>query len=142
MSERRNNFRAVLAEAREAELCVGRRRHPVSVVEESSGGLCVVAADEPPFPPGSKGELFTDDGDCLRVEVVHSCDSLGQYRVGLRRLDVDQRPSRRGRRRQTSPLIMLLGLTLGLYAGYAFRLEPVRGCLAQLPTVAGYLEQR
>ncbi|MGC3970613.1 MAG: PilZ domain-containing protein [Pirellulales bacterium] len=141
MSDRRNTYRAVLAEAREAELCVGRRRHPVSVIDESSGGLCVIAAEEPPFAAGEQGELFTDDGDCLRVELVNSRDLDGRYRIGLRRLDLDQ-PAKSSRyRRRTNPMVLLLGLTLGLYAGFAFRLEPVRDCLAQLPCVTNYLQQ-
>ncbi|MBA4020174.1 MAG: hypothetical protein C0483_23680 [Pirellula sp.] len=139
MSDRRNTYRAVLAEAREAELRVGRRCLLVSIVEESAGGLCASAADAPQFASGVEGELTTEDGDCLRVEVMHLENFNGTYRIGMRRLNADLRGRRMRGARSTSPLLLLVGLTIGLYAGFAAQVEPVRDCLATVPTLSRIL---
>ncbi len=139
MSDRRTTYRAVLAEAREAELRVGRRRLLVSIVEESAGGLCASAADVPTFAVGVEGELTTEDGDCLRVEIVHLESDNGMSRIGMKRLNADLRGRRMRPARSTSPLLLLVSITLGLYAGFAFQATPVRDYMANLPAISRIL---
>lgn len=139
MSDRRNTYRAVLAEAREAELRVGRRCLLVSIVEESAGGLSASAASAPTFAVGVEGELTTEDGDCLRVEIVHLESGNGMYRIGMKRMNADLRGRRMRPAHSTSPLILLVGITLGLYAGFAAQVEPVRDRLASVPGISRIL---
>lgn len=139
MSDRRTTYRAVLAEAREAELRVGRRCLLASIVEESAGGLCASAAEVPTFAVGVEGELTTEDGDCLRVEIVHLERDQGLYRIGMKRLNADLRGRRMRPARSTSPLLLLVGITLGLYAGFAVQVEPVRACMANVPAISRIL---
>ena len=110
--DRRNTFRASSSCDREATLSVGRQSLRVQIADESSGGLCVSAIDTPGVAIGSTAHLVTDDGDRLYVQVVHQENVGLAVRIGLKRLEPDVHVSR-----GTSPLMMLIGLTLGLWAG-------------------------
>jgi len=109
---RRNTFRASSSCDREATLTVGRQSVRVQIADESSGGLCVNAVESPGLATGSTAHLVTDDGDRLHVQVVHQENVGLAVRIGLKRLETDVRV-----RPGISPLMMLIGLTLGLAAG-------------------------
>jgi hypothetical protein len=116
MSEnRRNNFRASSLCEREATLQVGNQKLRVQIADESAGGLCVRSGETPDFAAGDQAHLVTDDGDRLFVQVVHLQASGLAVRIGLRRMEHDE--GSKPRRRSTSPLMLLIGVTLGLWAG-------------------------
>lgn len=136
--DRRTTFRAPLAETREAVLIAPGQRLRVRIVEESSGGLSVATIRDCPFANGSRLRLSTDDGDVSAVEIIH-CRKAGRRTIiGLRRIDVAAK-SDRAERRGMRPLILLVGLTLGLYAGFAFRVETIRAYASSLPSLAKIL---
>src|SRR5262245_28048650 len=114
MSEnRRESFRSPSLSDREATLRVGTQSLRVQIADESAGGLCVRSGETPDFAAGEQAHLITDDGDRLFVQVVHLQSSGLAVRIGLKRMEHDPAP----RRRSTSPLMLLIGLTLGLWAG-------------------------
>jgi hypothetical protein len=114
MSEnRRESFRAPSLSDREATLRVGSQSLRVQIADESAGGLCVRSGETPDFAAGEQAHLITDDGDRLFVQVVHLQSTGLAVRIGLKRMEHDPTP----RRRSTSPLMLLIGLTLGLWAG-------------------------
>ena len=112
---RRGSFRASSLSEREATLTVGSQQLRVQIADESAGGLCVRSGETPDFAAGDQAHLITDDGDRLFVQVVHLQSSGLAVRIGLRRMEHDEDP--KARRRSTSPLMLLVGLTLGLWAG-------------------------
>ena len=115
MSEnRRNNFRAPSLCEREATLQVGNQKLRVQIADESAGGLCVRSGETPDFSAGDQAHLVTDDGDRLFVQVVHLQASGLAVRIGLKRME---HHSVNPPRRSTSPLMLLIGVTLGLWAG-------------------------
>jgi hypothetical protein len=114
MSEnRRASFRAPSLCEREATLKVGSQSLRVQIADESAGGLCVRSGETPDFAAGEQAHLFTDDGDRLFVQVVHLQSTGLAVRIGLKRMEREEPPPRRS----TSPLMLLIGLTLGLWAG-------------------------
>lgn len=119
---RRESFRAPSLSEREATLRVGAQSLRVQIADESAGGLCVRSGETPDFAAGEQAHLITDDGDQLFVQVVHLQASGLAVRIGLKRMERDNRP----RRRSTSPLMLLIGLTIGLWAGM---FVPVHGIL-------------
>src|SRR5688500_10118969 len=110
---RRTTFRASSLSEREATLKVGTQSLRVQIADESAGGLCVRSGETPDFAAGDQAHLITDDGDQLFVQVVHLQASGLAVRIGLKRVEQGSKP----RRRSTSPLMLLIGLTLGLWAG-------------------------
>jgi hypothetical protein len=110
---RRTSFRAPSLSEREATLKVGNQSLRVQIADESAGGLCVRSGETPDFAAGEQAHLITDDGDRLFVQVVHLQSAGLAVRIGLKRMHEDRAP----RRRSTSPLMLLIGLTLGLWAG-------------------------
>jgi hypothetical protein len=111
-ANRRDTFRAASTSSREATLLVGSQSLRVQIADESSGGLCVSAGSSPGVVAGSTAQLVTDDGDRICVQVVHQENAGLAVRIGLKRVEPDV-----AARRTTSPLMMLIGLTLGLWAG-------------------------
>jgi len=111
---RRRSFRAPSLSEREATLKVGDQSLRVQVADESAGGLCVRSGETPDFEAGDQARLITDDGDRLFVQVVHLQATGLAVRIGLKRME-HEGASRA--RRSTSPLMLLIGLTLGLWAG-------------------------
>jgi len=111
---RRDSFRASSLSEREATLTVGNQKLRVQIADESAGGLCVRSGETPDFSAGDVAHLLTDDGDRLFVQVVHLQASGLAVRIGLKRVEHD---ASKKRRRSTSPLMLLIGLTLGLWAG-------------------------
>jgi hypothetical protein len=109
---RRDTFRAASGGTREATLLVGSQSLRVQIADESSGGLCVSAESSPDVVAGSTAQLVTDDGDRICVQVVHQENAGLAVRIGLKRVEPDEK-----QRRGTSPLMLLIGLTLGLWAG-------------------------
>ena len=109
---RRDTFRATSTGNREATLLVGSHSLRVQIADESSGGLCVNAGSSAGVVDGSTAQLVTDDGDRISVQVVHQENSGLAVRIGLKRIE-EEVPVRR----RISPLMMLIGLTLGLWAG-------------------------
>jgi hypothetical protein len=110
---RRESFRSPSLSEREATLRVGNQSLRVQIADESAGGLCVRSGETPDFAAGEQAHLITDDGDRLFVQVVHLQSSGLAVRIGLKRVEHEVgRP-----RRSTSPLMLLIGLTLGLWAG-------------------------
>jgi hypothetical protein len=111
---RRTSFRASSLSEREATLKVGTQSLRVQIADESAGGLCVRSGETPDFAAGEQAHLITDDGDQLFVQVVHLQSSGLAVRIGLKRMEHE---TSKPRRRSTSPLMLLIGLTLGLWAG-------------------------
>lgn len=94
--EQRKSYRCpVPTEQQGAELQIGRRRQPIRLVNESSGGFAAWADDDPGVAADDVLKLCTPAGDCL-VRVVHvgvvgaetdSKDGKATYRLGLQRLE-------------------------------------------------------
>lgn len=132
-SDRRSTFRAGLAETREGLLVTRGRNCRVRIVDESSGGLCVSTRRSCELSNGTETRLSTDDGDNLAVRVVYcrkegTTTMIGLQRLGPAPLDT----SRRG----TRPLILLVGLTIGLYAGFTVQTHTVQQALAHIPSLS------
>lgn len=132
-ADRRTTFRAVLAETREGLLVSKGQNLRVRIVDESSGGLCVSTMKASPFVDGTELKLSTDDGDVLAVKIMHQHKAGRRTVIGLMRNGEILQP--RYERRGTRPLILLLGLTLGLYAGFALRTDALRHNLAHVPSL-------
>jgi hypothetical protein len=132
-ADRRTTFRAVLAETREGLLVSKGQNLRVRIVDESSGGLCVSTMKASPFADGTELKLSTDDGDVLAVKIMHQHKAGRRTVIGLMRNG--EIPQPRCERRGTRPLILLLGLTLGLYAGFALRTDALRQNLANVPSL-------
>ena len=111
-ANRRDTFRAASTASREATLLVGSQSLRVQIADESSGGLCVSAGSSAGVVAGSTAQLVTDDGDRISVQVVHQENAGLAVRIGLKRVEGEAKVARR-----ISPLMMLIGLTLGLWAG-------------------------
>jgi hypothetical protein len=111
-ANRRDTFRAPSSGNREATLLVGSQSLRVQIADESSGGLCVSAGSSAGVVAGTTAQLVTDDGDRISVQVVHQENAGLAVRIGLKRVETDEPV-----RRRISPLMMLIGLTLGLWAG-------------------------
>lgn len=129
-ADRRNTFRAQLAGSREGILVARGTSLRVRVIEESSGGLSVASTRICPFPAGSELRFSTDDGDEIGVKLVYQRKEGRKTSIGLQRLA--QCPSFYDERRGTRPLILLLGLTIGLYAGWALRNESFHDHMAHI----------
>ena len=132
-ADRRTTFRAVLAETREGLLVSKGQNLRVRIVDESSGGLCVSSMKASPFADGTELKLSTDDGDVLAVKIMHQHKAGRRTIIGLMRNG--EIPQPRYERRGTRPLILLLGITLGLYAGFALRTDALRHNLAHVPSL-------
>jgi hypothetical protein len=131
--DRRTTFRAVLAETREGLLVSKGQNLRVRIVDESAGGLCVSTTRSSPFADGTELRLSTDDGDVLAVKIMHQHKAGRRTVIGLMRNG--EVPPPRYDRRGTRPLILLLGITLGLYAGFALRGDTLRHNLAHIPSL-------
>jgi hypothetical protein len=127
-ADRRNTFRASHAETREGILVARGSSLRVRIIEESSGGLSVASTRNCPFPTGSELRFSTDDGDELGVKLVYFQKEGRSNKMGLQRLA--KCPSFYDERRGTRPLILLLGITIGLYVGLAVRSETLRSTIA------------
>lgn len=127
-ADRRNTFRASLAGTREGILVARGSSLRVRIIEESSGGLSVASTRNCPFAAGSELRFSTDDGDELGVKLVYFRKEGRSSKMGLQRLA--KCPSFYDERRGTRPLILLLGITIGLYVGLAVRSDTLRSTLA------------
>ena len=136
--DRRTAFRALLMGTREASLIAAGQSLRVRIVEESSGGLCVATDRECPYADGTTARLNIDDGDVSTVQVMHRRTDGRRTFIGLQRV-TDQAPHDLHERRGTRPLILLVGLTLGLYAGLAFRFDALREFTLHMPGLAKIL---
>jgi len=141
-SNRRETFRSPLADIREATLWIQRHAVDVQIVDESSGGICVSCREAPKLTPGTEIQLETDDGDWLRLEVVRIQNCEGTFRIGLERTSLDiNKLRRRNQSGSVSPLILLVGITLGLYGGFALSNDVLRHQLASIPVVSRVLQR-
>jgi hypothetical protein len=138
LDDRRITFRAPRAAVRPATLWVGRRSWRVHIVEESAGGLCVVAEPALLPPLGVAAELETDDGECIGVQIIRLQALEGSLRIGLKR-ETFRPPVVRRSMRPLSPFLVLVGLTIGLYAGFAANTDSLRECLSQIPVISRVL---
>ncbi|MBL9093258.1 MAG: PilZ domain-containing protein [Planctomycetaceae bacterium] len=139
---RRETFRSPLADIREATLWIQRHAVDVQIVDESSGGICVSCREAPQLVPGAEIQLETDDGDWLRLEVVRVQNCEGTFRIGLKRTNLDiNKLRRRNPSGSVSPLILLIGITLGLYGGFALSNDALRHQLASIPGVSKFLHR-
>jgi hypothetical protein len=127
-ADRRNTFRASHAETREGILVARGNSLRVRIIEESAGGLSVASTRNCPFPTGSELRFSTDDGDELGVKLVYFRKEGRSNKMGLQRLA--KCPSFYDERRGTRPLILLLGITIGLYVGLVVRSETLRSTIA------------
>lgn len=133
-ADRRNTFRAALAGTREGILVARGSSLRVRIIEESSGGLSVASTRNCPFANGSELRFSTDDGDELGVKLVWFRKEGRSNKLGLQRLE--KCPSFYDERRGTRPLILLLGITIGLYVGLAMRSDTLRSTIAHFPPLA------
>lgn len=139
-TDRRNTFRASLVGTREGILVARGSSLRVRIIEESSGGLSVASTRNCPFPTGSELRLSTDDGDELGVKLVYFRKEGRSNKMGLQRLA--KCPSFYDERRGTRPLILLMGITIGLYAGLAVRSDALRSLTAHFPALARAIQIR
>jgi hypothetical protein len=134
---RRTTFRAALVDAPAAALVCGRASLDVQLVNESSGGLSVVADIPPSFPLDAEAELHIADGRVLRVLVKNYAPQGEQTRIGLQRREVpilgrpaDPPPH------STSAITYAAVLLVGLLLGFLVLSGPIKQWLLQLPGVA------
>lgn len=124
MTESRKHFRAPVLDEQVAVVCVGPKRLPVRIVDQSSGGLSLLAECAPEFPRESLAEVQFDDGLCLagRIKHIDPCDE--GFRLGFQRIEmitdaaVDFRElfpvsQTKSVSRPAIALVLVLGLTLG-----------------------------
>jgi hypothetical protein len=139
-SNRRKTFRAAVVDALPAMLVWERNALDVEVLNESSGGLSVLADEEPRFPLEAEAELLIEDGRKLRVVIKHYAPQGPQVRIGLQRREVPVlgRPEDRPVR-WTGPLAYAAVLLVGLLIGALSQLESVKRRLAEIPGVAELL---
>jgi hypothetical protein len=139
-AERRKNFRSPVVGTREGTLSVSNYDIPVRLIDESAGGLAVSSEIMPPFGEGVEGEFEFDDGDVLRVRVMHLQQRGMITRIGLERLEVlrhngknvGQIKTNRSRRNKAKvALFVLVGMLIGLGA----QADPVRKTLNKVPGV-------
>ncbi|MCE9603508.1 MAG: PilZ domain-containing protein [Planctomycetia bacterium] len=136
-ADRRTTFRASIIDSREGFLVARRGHLRVRIVDESAGGLCVATNRAFTFSDGTELRLRTDDGDDLAVRIVYHRAERKRTLIGLERiaeLPLQKRPNS-----GTRPLILLVGLTLGLYSGFALRTETIRERLPQIPTFSQFV---
>jgi len=120
-------------------MLVSRNRNlRVRIVDESAGGLCVASTRHCPFADGTELRLSTDDGDELAVKIVYHRMDGRRTMIGLQRNGEVPQPRRE--HRGTRPLILLLGLTIGLYAGFAMNTDSLRHRLAQVPPLSQLIQ--
>lgn len=119
-ANRRNSFRAVLAEPAEGTLVIGRHRFAIRINDESAGGLGVISESLPKLRDGETVRLITADGLTLSVRVTH-CESStgGGYRIGLERIGAYYRGLLLSdERRSVSAFRYAIALLGGLFVGH------------------------
>lgn len=139
-NERRKSFRSPVAGTREGTLRVGKLDISVRLLDESSDGISVSSEFMPPFGEGEMGEFEYDDGDIVRVKVMHLQQRGLMTRIGMLRLEtlkqngkVLGKISTDGKRR--SIVQVALFVLIGMFVGFAPQIGPVRRALAKVPVV-------
>lgn len=134
---RRENFRAAIAESISAVMFVGYRQTPVRLVEESSGGLSAVTKETLAFPLETEAVLKTDDGRTLQVRIKHYERRGMNIHVGMQRVEAERNYDIDLRR---DFLVPAQASGAKLYAGVLL-LGLLIGCAAQTDTVQRQLLQ-
>ena len=125
MIETREHFRAPVSDEQFALLVVGLQRITVQLLDQSSGGLSMLAARTPEFACEAQAEVKFGDGYCITGLIKHidPCDK--GFRIGFQRGEmiqakkVDLRDAFTvGEERSQSPLtfavVLIVGLSVGL----------------------------
>jgi len=139
-SDRRRNFRSPVVGAREGTLIVGKQHLAVRLIDESAGGMAVACEEIPQFGEGVEGELLTEDGDAMRVRIMHVQQRGMATRIGLERLELlkqGERSTKAGRRRHNRLQIAALVL-VGMAVGLAAQADPVRRQLHKVPGLSSF----
>lgn len=124
MIESRQHFRSPILDSQIAVITVGHERLPVKIVEESSGGLSIIAKKRPEFPCESFADLHYADGHCLAGQIKYVEPIADGFRIGFQRREminathVDLRETfpidtTRGIPAVTYAVVLLAGLGLG-----------------------------
>jgi len=88
MIESRQHFRAPVIDAQIAVISVGHERLPIKIIEESTGGLSIIAQKRPEFPCESFAELQYADGHCLPGQIKYVEQIAEGYRIGFQRREM------------------------------------------------------
>jgi len=142
-SDRRRNFRSPVVGAKEGTLIVGKQHLAVRLIDESAGGMAVACEEIPQFGEGMEGELLTEDGDAMRVRIMHVQQRGMATRIGLERLELlkqGERATKAGRRRHNGWQIAALVL-VGMAVGLAAQADPVRRQLHKVPGLSNFYDE-